>query len=224
MKDILLSIKDTRGLDRFIIDRLGTESLVLMENAGRAVSDLIEGKAKKNAKIAVFCGRGNNGGDGFVVARHLLTRGFKVDLFLIGKKNEIKNDARVNLGLAIKCGLKINELTAGKISLLRRKINYYNVIVDALLGIGLKNEVRGITRQVIDIVNLSKAMVVAVDVPSGLDADTGFILGACVLSDFTVTFLAKKRGFLKKNAVVVCGKVIVESLGFPIKKFLRKRR
>ncbi len=224
MKEVFLSVKDARELDNFIINILGVESLILMENAGRSVVDLVEKEFNKKSNVAVFCGKGNNGGDGFVVARHLLTRGFKVEVYLAGKESEISKDAKTNLFLAFKSGMKINELNEKNIPLLKRKINKYNIIIDALLGIGIKNETRGMISNLIDLINNSLAKIISVDVPSGFDADNGVMLGRCVKSDFTVTFLAKKRGFLRKEAKDLCGNVIVENLGFPIKELLRNRR
>lgn len=213
-----LTAKQVKDIDIKARNIWGISTLVLMENAGRQVADetfrVIKGKQK--AKIAVFCGKGNNGGDGFVAARHLLVKGISPDIFLAGRVYDVTNEARANLEILLKLKQRIIEVDGENLHSVKNKISKYDLIIDALLGVGLSGEVRGIYRDLIGIINISKAYILSVDIPSGLDATTGRILGCCVKADRTVTFVAKKRGMILDNGPKYCGRVIVKDLGIPL--------
>ena len=211
MKTITAS--QAKLLDKKAREIYGLSTLILMENAGRAVAEEII-KLKKR-KIAIFCGKGNNGGDGFVCARHLFTGGIKPDVFLAGKLPEVKGEARLNLDILLRLKHKIFEIDEKNVNLLKEKICRYDLIVDAIFGVGLKGNVEGFFRDLIKLINSSKAYVVSIDVPSGLDANTGEASWACVRADKTVTFIAKKCGMVKGKGPGYCGKIIVKDLGFP---------
>ena len=211
----ILTAKEAKELDSKARELFGISTLILMENAGRAVfEELIRLKPRRNS-AAIFCGQGNNGGDGFVAARHLLTRGIRPDVFLVGEISAVKNEARVNLEILMKLGQRIAEVQEENLLAVKDKIKKYSLIIDALLGVGLKGEVRGIYADLIGIINSSSAYKLAVDIPSGLDATTGAVLGCCVRADKTVTFMHKKRGMTKAKGPKLCGEIVVGDLGIP---------
>jgi NAD(P)H-hydrate epimerase len=214
----LITAKQAKDIDIKVRKLFGISTLVLMENAGRQVADeaIKILKKKKTSKVAVFCGKGNNGADGFVAARHLLTRGIKPDIFLAGKINDVKNEARINLEILLKLKQKIIEAEEGNLHFIKNKISKYALVIDALLGVGLEGEARGMFRDLIGIINSSKAYILSVDIPSGLDATTGKVLGCCVKADKTVTFVAKKSGMVFGEGPKYCGRVIVKDLGIPL--------
>ncbi len=206
-----MTAKTARAIDSKIREKFGISTLVLMENAGAAVAGEILQSRKGKKKIAVFCGKGNNGGDGFVAARHLLTRGIKPDIFLAGKHAEVKGEAGINLNIIIKLGLKVIEIE--DVTLPKININKYNLIIDALLGVGLSGPPRGIYTALIRMINSFRGEIIAVDIPSGLDATSGKVLGFCVQADKTITFIAQKRGMVIGNGPKYCGKIITADLG-----------
>lgn len=214
MKNII-SVSQAREIDNRMRENFGVPCLVLMENAGRSVAEeaLKWLKGKKRTAVAIVCGKGNNGGDGLVACRHLMCRGIKPRIFLAAKINHVRGEARVNLDILLKMKQKVVEVNSKNLASVRRSILESGLIIDALLGVGIKREVSGIFRDLINIINISKAYIVAVDVPSGLDADSAKALGCCVKADKTVTFLAKKRGMVLNNGRTYCGRVIVKDLG-----------
>lgn len=192
-----ISSRDMRVLD-LNCEYFGLSRLQLMENAGRSVAEEIK-KRFEGGKVAIFAGTGNNGGDGFVCARHL--EGFEVEVYLVSR--EIRSEiARRNLEILERAGYKIREIGETDAE----------VIVDALLGTGLKGRPRADYARAIEIINSTKAFKVAVDVPSGLDSDTGSYEIA-VKADLTVTFHKLKPGILK--AKEICGEVVVKDIGIP---------
>jgi NAD(P)H-hydrate epimerase len=212
----LLSAKQARAIDIRAKDKFGVSTLLLMENAGRSVAREAMKILGKRKSVAIFCGKGNNGGDGFVAVRHLLTCGIKPDVYLAARFCEIENEARINLDVLLKLKQKIIEVGEGNLYLIKDKISKYDLIIDALLGVGLKGRVRGIYGDLIRIINTAKAYVLSIDIPSGLDATTGKILGCCVRADKTVTFVAKKLGMTIHEGAKNCGKIIVKDLGMPL--------
>ena len=211
-----ITASQAKLLDKRAREVCGLSTLTLMENAGRAVAD--EVMRSKKRRIALFCGKGNNGGDGFVCARHLIAGGLKPDIFLAGRRSAPRGEARLNLKILLKLKHKINGIGRKDLGLLKRKVGRYDLIVDAIFGVGLKGKIEGFYKDLIELINSSGARIVSVDIPSGLDADTGKALGACIRADRTVTFVARKRGMTKGEGPGRCGKVIVKDLGFPAHK------
>ena len=209
----LLTAQSAKLIDLKAREKFGISTLTLMENAGRAVA-LEAFKSGKFKKIAIFCGKGNNGGDGFVAARHLLACGIKPDIFLVGKSAQVENEAKTNLTILLKLKTKITEVSENNFS--RIDLAQYGLIIDALLGVGLSGAVRGTYKDLISLINSSRVYILSVDIPSGLDATTGKILGACVKADKTVTFVAKKRGMVVGKGPKYCGKIAVADLGLPL--------
>jgi len=209
-----LTAQEAKNIDLKAREKLGIRILVLMENAGRQIAQQAIKSYKANDKIAIFCGKGNNGGDGLVTARHLLTCGIKPDVFLACKTSEVKNEARENLEILLKLKQKIFEVSENNLSNIR--ISQYGLIIDALLGVGLSGQVRGIYVDLIRLINFSKAYILSVDIPSGLDATTGKILGSCIKADETVSFVKGKRGMFLASGPKHCGKIVIADLGVPI--------
>lgn len=213
-----VTVKQIQNLDNLAINKYKINSLFLMENAGKAVADEVVRilNNKKAKKVAIICGKGNNGGDGFVAARYLINQGISVKNFLIGKVKEITSDSYANLDILLKLGQKIWEISDMK-SFNRCKANIKDcqIIIDAIFGVGLKGELREPAKAVIVFLNHSKKKVISVDVPSGLDATTGFPLGTCVRADRTVSFTLSKKGFSINQGPEVVGKLKVVDIGIP---------
>jgi NAD(P)H-hydrate epimerase len=218
-KFLLMSRDETRAFDAWAINELGIPGIVLMENAGRSCAELIiETLSKiKNPKVCIFCGAGNNGGDGFVIARHLHNAGLTVTIGLCGSIAKIKGDARINYDLLIGLDLKIEQLdmtTASDIdSQVAKLAQGANMIVDAIFGTGLTGTLRDEFKELIKSINELGCPIMSVDIPSGLDCDSGLPLGASIKANCTVTFTAVKKGFVLENAGAYTGDIFVASIG-----------
>ncbi|MEE8637637.1 MAG: NAD(P)H-hydrate epimerase, partial [Candidatus Margulisiibacteriota bacterium] len=182
-----ISVAQAKKFDRLAQEKLGIPSLILMENAGRGVAEEAIKMLRSRKRVAIVCGVGNNGGDGLVSARHLLNAGINVKVYLIGKASKLKPDPGTNLNILKRMKQKIVKLRSAKDL---RDMRKSDLIIDAIFGIGLKSNVRSPMSEVIDIMNKSKRPLLSVDVPSGLDADTGKVLGVAVRARRTVTFVA----------------------------------
>ncbi|MEW6557546.1 MAG: NAD(P)H-hydrate epimerase [Elusimicrobiota bacterium] len=203
----IVSASAIKNFDKLAVKKFLVPSIVLMENAGKNVAEIILEKFQPRS-VAVFCGGGNNGGDGFVVARHLYNKNVKVKVFIAQCKNKYTGAALTNLKIIEK--LKIPVL---KFNTHSPKITNTDLIVDALLGTGTKGEVRGIYKKIIDKINSTKKPVVSVDIPSGIDADTGKVLGSAVKSNATITMAAIKKGLLINAGKEYSGKIFVVDIG-----------
>lgn len=198
-------------------EKLGVSRLILMENAGKAVADYVEtkiGAAGKN--VVIVAGTGNNGGDGFVAARHLAAYGALVTVFLIGSGKDIKTkEASLNWKTleGMKRSIKLVRLDSSFMDKLGHTLSGTNVVVDAIFGTGIKGELKEPHASVIDAINNSKAFKLAVDVPSGLDPLNGEICGRAVKADTTITFHATKKGLLARKDLV--GELVVVNIGIP---------
>jgi NAD(P)H-hydrate epimerase len=190
------SREQARALDRRAIEHFGVPSVVLMENAGRGAAELLLSLGL-HGPVAVCCGKGNNGGDGFVIARHLHNHGVPVRVLLFSRPEELTGDAAVHYHIIERLQLPIDDYSAMSLDgeRLRRDLGTAEWVVDALFGTGLTGPVRPPFGQVIEAINASPARVFAVDIPSGLDCDMGRPLGAAVRAEHTVTFVALKKGF-----------------------------
>src|SRR5919197_6238135 len=191
----VLSSAQMREADRRTIEEVGISSLVLMENAGRQTVAAMEAMYGDLAErhVAVLCGRGNNGGDGFVVARTLAQRGVGVSVFLLDRVAEVRGDARINLEILGRLGLNVVEVADSQAWELHfSEVSNCTLIVDAIFGTGLKSPVSGLIESVIADVNASEIPVVAIDLPSGLSADSPDPIGPSVEAGLTVTLAAPK--------------------------------
>jgi NAD(P)H-hydrate epimerase len=215
----ILTAAEMREVDRLTTKRYGFPGLTLMENAGKSVADFIASRFPdfKRRAIVVLCGKSNNGGDGFVAARHLLKMGAKVEAYLVGDPREVKGDAATNFNRWKKSGGKLFGDRPGKV-VVPAEFAGDAIIVDALLGTGVRGAVEGRLAEVIVAVDRHKAGcdVVAVDIPSGLQADTGEVVGPVVVADYTITFTAPKPGLLLGASPQHVGEVLVRQIGSPL--------
>lgn len=206
-----LSIADIREMDRLAIEDYGMPGIILMENAGLGV---VRGVLDKiiSDEVLVLCGKGNNGGDGFVIARHLYNRGIKVKVMLAEPADKIGGDALINFNIIEKMHIPVVQYEAN----LDKAILHSEFIIDALLGSGLNSAVRGPYDAMIQAINRSKAYTVAVDIPSGLNADSGKPLNIAVQANRTYTFGAYKLGFRKTGAGQWTGEYELVDIGLPV--------
>jgi NAD(P)H-hydrate epimerase len=214
----ILNTAQMREADRYTIDEIGIPSLVLMENAGRQVVAAIEAsyEPQLDGRVAVLCGRGNNGGDGFVIARTLLQRGVETAVFVLGALADVRGDARTNLDILGRLGATVVEIDDEQSWELHfSEISQCTLIVDAIFGTGLKAPVSGMVETVIADVNASDLPVVAVDLPSGLSADTPHIVGDCVHASMTVTLAAPKLPLVLPPGEGHAGDVVIADIGIP---------
>ncbi len=209
---------EMREIDRIAINEYGIPGTVLMENAGVAVVRHLESILNPlvDRKICIFAGKGNNGGDGYVIARHLANKGAKVKVFLLGEKTAVSGDARINLDIIDKMNIDtievINKRDWDKV---RVAANFSDCLVDALLGTGFRGEVTGDMDRIIDCINDAGKLVIAVDIPSGVDADTGRICGKAVKASHTVTFGLPKPGLFLYPGAQCAGELTVADIGIP---------
>ena len=190
----------------------GVSLLQLMENAGRSVAQEIITRFQKNKKAVVFCGLGGNGGDGFVAARHLLAEDFEVTVVLVGRSRDIVHEAaRSNWGILVSLQDKVSLIEVYDSSLIP-KVNA-GIIVDALLGTGTKGKLKPPIAPVVDYINSLNGFKIAVDVPTGIDSDTGEVSGTAVKADLTITFHKAKPGLDKAKKYV--GELEVVDIGLP---------
>jgi NAD(P)H-hydrate epimerase len=214
----ILTADQMREADRRTIEDVGIPSLVLMENAGRQVVAAMETffQDLSDRRVAIVCGKGNNGGDGFVVARTLHQRGVDVSVFVVGHVADIKGDARVNIEILGRLGITVIEIgDEGQWDLHFSEISDRDLIVDALFGTGLKSALSGIYETVIADLNESGIPIVAIDVPSGMSADTPDLIGDCVDATVTVTLGAPKLPLILPPAEEKSGEVVIADIGIP---------
>ena len=214
----ILTAAQMREADRFTIEEVGIPSLVLMENAGRQVVAAIEGsyEAQLNGRVAILCGRGNNGGDGFVVARTLLQRGIDAAVFVIGALADVRGDARVNLDILGRLGVTVVEINDEQSWELHfSEISQCTLIVDAIFGTGLTTAVAGMMETVIADVNAADIPIVSIDLPSGLSADTPHLIGDCIDASMTVTLAAPKLPLILLPGEAFAGDVVIADIGIP---------
>lgn len=213
-----LSREEVRTLDRRAIEEFGVPGMVLMENAGRGAAEVLISLGCRGPVI-ICCGKGNNGGDGFVIARHLDNRDIPVRVLLFAHADQLTGDAAVNYHIITRSGLDItvhaNEML--KQNVVEGDLANVEWVVDALFGTGLTGPVRRPYDDVIAAINHSQARVLAVDIPSGLDCDTGQPLGPTVRAEHTVSFVAEKKGFANSEAKPWLGLVHIVDIGAPRK-------
>ena len=217
-KCTLMTKDQVRAVDSWAINTLGIPGVVLMENAGRSCAELIKEKLKaiNEPKVCTFCGTGNNGGDGYVIARHLLNSGFKIIVVLCGDRMKVKGDAKINLDILEKSGLPIEQLNLKEDDVPARVKAFTadaDMIVDGLFGTGLSGTLRDDYIQLIETINACDCPIMAVDIPSGLDCDSGKPLGTAVKANCTVTFVAVKKGFVSECAASYTGEIFIASIG-----------
>ncbi len=209
-------------IDRRTIEEIGIPGPVLMENAGRGTAAIIietlekQGLWTPGVPVTVVSGMGNNGGDGFVVARYLEEQDCQVDSYLVGKVNDAAGDLRLNIDIFVKGGGEVMEIRDDNdIKDLAKSVQNAHMVVDALFGTGLSKDIEGIHRSVIDTINTYAKTVCSIDIPSGVDASTGRVLGEAVVSDVTCTFGLMKVGQAVPPGCTYCGDLHILDIGFP---------
>lgn len=204
-----------RAVDEIAIRDYHLPGLVLMENAGRGVAEWLR-ELEPTPPVRICCGKGNNGGDGLVIARHLELSGIAVEVLVCCDPAELSGDARVNDEVVTAAGIPRWHLGRdGSLADLASRLTQAGWIVDALLGTGARGAPRDPLAGVIRAINAAGRPVLAVDLPSGLDADTGETPGECVRADYTATFVAPKQGFRHPAAGEWTGQVRVVEIGIP---------
>src|SRR5213593_4873677 len=214
----VLNSAQMREADRRTIDDIGISSLVLMENAGRQAVAAMETMYSdlSERQVAVLCGRGSNGGDGFVVARTLTQRGVDVSVFVIGRVGDVRGDARINLEILGRLGVTVVEVADSQAWELHfSEVSDCTLIVDAIFGTGLNAPVSGLIESVIADVNASGIPVVAIDLPSGLSADSAEPIGASIEADTTVTLAAPKLPLVLPPGETRAGDIVIADIGIP---------
>ena len=232
MSDFWLARDEVRELDRRAIEGFGVPGLVLMENAGRGCAELLMRLNPGRAQVAILCGPGNNGGDGFVIARHLDNAGWPVVVQVFAKHNRTAGDSDVNFDILYASGIPFDQYRpeefreAHQAMATRRALEPAGWIVDALFGNGLTRGLGPPFDWLVNAVAASGKPVFAVDLPSGLDCDTGEPLGPTIRANHTATFVATKKGFLNAASTAWTGTVHVVDIGAPrvlIEEYRRRR-
>ncbi|MHC4881939.1 MAG: NAD(P)H-hydrate epimerase [Planctomycetota bacterium] len=211
--------RTVRSFDAWAIGKMGMPGVVLMENAAKNCTQVILEQFPEQVKggVCIFCGGGNNGGDGFVVARQLFNQGLSVKIILCTDPGRIKGDARINFDICQKMGVSIGQLDTASAELFREvedAVAGSGLLVDALLGTGLQDELTPSMALLISCINSHNIPIVAVDIPSGLDCDKGVPLPVCIEAAATVTFVAFKKGFVENSdSRKATGRVFVADIG-----------
>ena len=214
----LLKADEMKDIDRRASSEFGIPSIILMENAGLRTLEVIEeilGETK-NRMIVILAGKGNNGGDGLVIARHLINSGAVVETYLTGEVEELTQDSRINYEILLKMGARIFPLSSEKdLDLLMLSLMNADLIVDALYGIGFKGSLNQFDSRLVKMVNWCRAPVVAVDIPSGVEADTGRVNGDAIKASHTVTFALPKIGLVLEPGKEYVGTLSVADISIP---------
>lgn len=211
----VVTASEMQAIDRCAIKKFGIPGIVLMENAGRSMAMILRGTFPDltQKKVLIFSGKGNNGGDGFVIARHLFNMGVSVEVCLTGKRSLLKADAKTNADIAYHLGIPIYENK--KIQTIRQHLNECHIIVDALFGTGLTKAVSGNLAKIIDEINAAGKYVISVDIPSGIDSDSGQLIGTHVKAQLTVALALLKRSHLLYPAADAMGEVRLADICIP---------
>jgi len=207
---------EMKKIDGWAIKKLGIPGTVLMENAGRGCVNIVEEYFNlEGLRTLIICGTGNNGGDGFVIGRHLQNRNAMVKIILVGKGNQLKGDALLNYRLAKKSKIEIHE--SATIDSVRQLCDTYNpvVLVDALFGTGFKGAPKGMHHRIIEAINNTDAFIFSVDIPSGINGDDGQFEKTCVIADATATMCLPKRGNFLYPGREFCGDLYIVDIGVP---------
>ncbi len=207
------SNENVRGIDKYSIEILNYPGLLLMENAAlKVIKHIVTEECRY---YTIICGVGNNGGDGLAIARHLKALGKKVDVFQIGN-GRMSEDCKSNYNLLKKLGVKVKSIAnVDDLSILKDSLINSDIAVDSIFGTGISRSLDGLYLSCIAVINENSKNVIAVDVPSGMDSDTGNIMGGCIRANKTVTFTLYKKGFLNYNSKIYTGEVHTEQIGIP---------
>ena len=213
----IATANEMNNIDRRTRDEYGIPTLLLMENAASGITRAVEQMlvSVKGKRITVICGRGNNSGDGLASARQLHNLGAKVSVYLLSDKADFKSEPAINLDIALKMGIEINEQGKYSMRTLSSRLRHSHLIIDAMIGTGLASAVKEEHRAVIELINTSKRPVAAVDIPTGINSDTGEIMGAAVMATTTVTFALPKRGHFLYPGSDYAGRLQIVDISIP---------
>lgn len=212
-KRYIVSAGEMKGYDRNTIQHFGVSSLVLMERAALAVAEEIGGRFAPGKRVLIVAGCGNNGGDGIAVGRILRERGYEVDFCMIGEREKCSKETEIQCNIIEKYGCPLQDKIGNK---------EYDIMVDALFGIGLSRNPEGRFEEAVKTINESQAFVCSVDIPSGIHTDSGEIMGVAIKADLTVTFAFKKLGHVRYPGCGYCGEVVCRDIGITQESFLGK--
>lgn len=212
----VMTCSEVRSLEQHAIESLGVSSLLLMENAGHDIAGHLVGLGV-NGRVLILCGKGNNGGDGLVVGRQLHQAGIPVRVLLFAKPEHLSHDAAINHQMAKACQVDIRDCSGDSLdkATIKAELESAEWIVDALFGSGTQGALRSPFSELVEWVNASQKRVLAVDIPSGLNGDTGEPMGNTIWAECTVTMIAVKKGFLNSSAKEWFGKLLFSYAGFP---------
>ncbi len=218
----IVTAAEMRGVEARAFKEFGISSLILMEHAGTCVADIAERNfltadqpEPELSRILILCGKGNNGGDGFVAARHLFNRGHEIGIFLASRADEIKGDAKVNFEIARKLGIPIYQEVPNKLFQLETALKDCSLVIDALFGTGLDRDIQEPYLGLIKAVNRAGKPVLAVDLPSGLHSDTGEPLPAAVEAKATAVLGLPKQGLYASQGPIYAGHIYLVDIGLP---------
>ncbi len=208
---------EMQEIDRKATELFGIPAILLMENAGRSGADFISKRSSKAGKAVIFCGKGNNGGDGLVIARHLTNRGWKISVYLLGDPAKLKPGPLVNYQIVLKMGIPIFVIRSPDDFLeINAVLDSADLIIDALFGIGVSRPLSEPYVTAIKDINQSKVPVYAIDIPSGLNADTGGVCGAAVRATFTLALGFSKTGLYLADGPRFSGEIEILDIGLPV--------
>jgi ADP-dependent NAD(P)H-hydrate dehydratase / NAD(P)H-hydrate epimerase len=219
----VVSTLEMKELDRVSIEKFGIPSLILMENAGRGMAELAcailmaQGmKEVETGRVFVLAGKGNNGGDAFAAARHLKNRGVQVQILCVANDPSLKKDANVNFQITQKMKIPTRFVHSKEdLESVRKSIQEMDLVLDGLFGVGLTRKLDGLFKDVIRLVNETKKSVLAIDIPSGLNSDTGETLGIAIEAKYTGTLGAPKQGLYLKDGPKCSGEIAVIDISIP---------
>ncbi|MCM8806414.1 MAG: NAD(P)H-hydrate epimerase [Candidatus Omnitrophica bacterium] len=215
MRKLILTKEEIYKIEKETFEKFGISPLILMENAGREGFYVIKNEIKslKNKRFFIFCGKGNNGGDGFVLGRYLFNNNVNVRIYYFGLPEEFTEISFLNFDILRKLKVDIHSINSLKFNDFKFKKN--DIVVDAMLGIGVKEEIKGKMKEIIEFINKKAFFIISLDIPSGLDANTGEIHGICVKSNLTISMGFLKKGFFINEGPKYTGKIRVVDIGFP---------
>ncbi|MBC2714703.1 MAG: NAD(P)H-hydrate dehydratase [Desulfobacteraceae bacterium] len=214
----LLTADEMREMDRQTIESFGLPGRVLMENAGRGAARVLMKKYPdlSSKRVAIAAGRGNNGGDGFVIARYLAHAGIHVTVYLLSESSHLAGDAADNFNLLAPLNITVKEITSEEnFNQVKSEMAHHHIWVDAILGTGLNSEVKSFFKSVINYINRLNRPVLSVDIPSGLHTDSGKPCGTCIRADITATFAFPKIGHILLPGAVYSGELYIIDIGIP---------
>lgn len=224
---VTITREQARQVDRLAMERYEIPGILLMENAGIQTVEVVKNLETKNgAPVVICCGKGNNGGDGFVIARHLLILGYRVHVWIFADPNSLAGDAAVQYKIVQNLYGNTGRFSTDNEGAFQKSLSESSLIIDALLGTGATGSPKGLIRRGIELINAQKrnggTKILAIDVPSGLDCDTGHPGEPTIAADHTCTFVAAKIGFTVPSAIPFLGRVHVLNIGIPNEKFIEE--